>query len=129
MHNTEEIAVNAEDHRNEKIGGEDPETKSTRSLTRRSFLARTGVSSVVVAAASAGLPSLLPANAEGQVGGSERADRSFQLRFNAASRERNVRPRSTTATRPDTPTLLATILRDFPMTASAKWNRRPTRPC
>jgi hypothetical protein len=90
MHNTDEIAVNAEDHRNEKIGGEDPETKSTRSLTRRSFLARTGVSSVVVAAASAGLPSLLPANAEGQVGGSERADRSFQLRFNAASRERNV---------------------------------------
>ena len=90
MNKTNEISMNAEDHLNENLGVENPDTKSTRPLTRRSFLGRTGVSSVVVAAASAGLPSLLTTNAEGQVGGSERADRSFQLRFNAASRERNV---------------------------------------
>jgi hypothetical protein len=90
MNETNEISMNAEDHLKGSISVENPDTESTKSLTRRSFLGRTGVSSVLVAAASAGLPSLLTASAEGQVGGSERADRSFQLRLNAASRERNV---------------------------------------
>jgi len=90
MNKANENAVNAEDHLNGNSDGGNPETKSTKSLTRRSFLGHAGISSVVVAAASAALPSLLATNAEGQVGGSERADRSFQLRFNAATRERNV---------------------------------------
>jgi hypothetical protein len=90
MNKTNEISVNAEDHLSGSISVENPDTECAKPLTRRSFLGRTGVSSVVVAAASAGLPSLLTANAEGQVGGSERADRSFQLRSNAASLERNV---------------------------------------
>jgi hypothetical protein len=90
MNNTSESSMNDEDHLNGNIGVENPDIKSTNSLTRRSFLGRTGVSSVVMAAASAGLPSLLTANAEGQVGGPDRAGRSFQLRVNAASRELNV---------------------------------------
>jgi hypothetical protein len=90
MNKTNEISVNAEDHLNQSISVENPDTNSTGSLTRRSFLGRTGVSSVVVAAASAGLPSLLTANAEGQVGGPDRAGRSFQLRVNAAFLEHSV---------------------------------------
>jgi hypothetical protein len=90
MNHTSENSVNAEDHLTSGLGVENLDTKSTKSLTRRSFLGRTGVSSVVVAAASAGLPSLLAANAEGQVGGPDRAGRSFQLRVNAASRELHV---------------------------------------
>lgn len=61
-------------------------------LSRRSFLGRAGVSTAVVAAAGAGLPSLLfSEKAEGQVADqAARSDRSFQLRFNAAVRERNI---------------------------------------
>ena len=62
------------------------------SLSRRSFLGRVGASTAVVAAASVGLPSLLAENAEGQIADqvAARSDRSFQIRFNAAVRERNV---------------------------------------
>jgi hypothetical protein len=62
------------------------------SLNRRSFLGRVGASTAVVAAASVGLPSLLAENAEGQIADqvAARSDRSFQIRFNAAVRERNV---------------------------------------
>src|ERR1700674_3534706 len=64
---------------------------AANSLSRRSFLGRAGASTVVVAAASVGLPSLLSENAEGQIGDPDaRSDRSFQIRFNAAARERNV---------------------------------------
>jgi hypothetical protein len=64
---------------------------AANSLSRRSFLGRAGASTVVVAAASVGLPSLLSENAEGQIGEPDaRSDRSFQIRFNAAARERNV---------------------------------------
>ncbi len=63
---------------------------AANSLSRRSFLGRAGASTVVVAAASAGLPSLLSENAEGQIAEPARSDRSFQIRFNAAVRERNV---------------------------------------
>src|SRR6202158_5317179 len=68
------------------------ETNSAaNSLSRRSFLGRAGASTVIVAAASVGLPSLLSENAEGQIEDPDaRSDRSFQIRFDAASRERNV---------------------------------------
>jgi hypothetical protein len=67
------------------------ETKSAaNSLSRRSFLGRAGASTVVVAAASVGLPSVLSENAEGQIAEPARSDRSFQIRFNAATREHNV---------------------------------------
>ena len=67
------------------------ETNSAaNSLSRRSFLGRAGASTVVVAAASVGFPSLLSENAEGQIAEPARSDRSFQIRFNAAARERNV---------------------------------------
>ncbi|HXY07272.1 MAG TPA: vanadium-dependent haloperoxidase [Terriglobales bacterium] len=90
MSKTNKDSVNTENHLNGNTGVENPDTKSSKSLTRRSFLGHAGVSSIVVAAASAALPSLLASNADGQVGGPDRADRSFQLRFNAASWERNV---------------------------------------
>ena len=63
---------------------------AANSLSRRSFLGRAGASTVVVAAASVGVPSLLSENAEGQIAEPARSDRSFQIRFNAAVRERNV---------------------------------------
>jgi hypothetical protein len=64
---------------------------AANSLSRRSFLGRAGASTMAVAAASAGLPSLLSEKAEGQIGDADaRSDRSFQIRFNAAARERNV---------------------------------------
>ena len=65
---------------------------AAKSLSRRSFLGRVGASTAVVAAASVGLPSLLAENAEGQIADqvAARSDRSFQIRFNAAVRERNV---------------------------------------
>ena len=59
--------------------------------TYRSFLGRAGASTVVVAAASVGLPSLLSENAEGQIAQPAGSDRSFQIRFSAAARERSVR--------------------------------------
>jgi hypothetical protein len=66
-------------------------TNSTHSFSRRSFLGRAGASTLAAAAASAGLPALLSEKAEGQIAESDaRADRSFQLRFNAAVLERNV---------------------------------------
>ena len=88
-------SAQAQDHLNGQTSVESPEPKSTNSLTRRSFLGRAGVSSIVVAAAGAAVPSLLTSTAkgeiaEGEVGGAARSDRSFQLRFNAAARERNV---------------------------------------
>jgi hypothetical protein len=62
------------------------------SLSRRSFLGRAGASTAIVAAASIGLPAkLLGENSEGQIADhASRSDRSFQIRFNAATRERNV---------------------------------------
>ena len=62
------------------------------SLSRRSFLGRASASTVAVAAASVGLPSLLSENAEGQMAQSaSRKDRCFQIRFNAATRESKVK--------------------------------------
>src|SRR3984957_21355353 len=76
---------------NLNLGTENLETNSTHSFSRRSFLGRAGASTLVAAAASAGLPALLSEKTEGQIAESDaRADRSFQLRFNAAVRERNV---------------------------------------
>jgi hypothetical protein len=76
---------------NPNLGTENLETNSTHSFSRRSFLSRAGASTLVAAAASAGLPALLSEKAEGQIAESDaRADRSFQLRFNAAVNERNV---------------------------------------
>src|SRR6202051_1017212 len=67
------------------------ETNSApNSLSRRSFLGRAGASTVVVAAASVGLPSLFSENAEGHIAEPASSCRSFQIRFNAAVRERNV---------------------------------------
>jgi hypothetical protein len=64
---------------------------AANSLSRRAFLGRAGFSTVVVAAAGAGLPSVLSENAEGQMADPDaRSDRSFQIRFNAAARERDV---------------------------------------
>ncbi len=64
---------------------------SANSISRRSFLGRAGASTVVVAAASIGLPSMLSENAEGQiVERPARSDRSFQIRLNAATRESKV---------------------------------------
>ena len=86
--------ANPEDNQeqlNPNLGTENLETNSTHSFSRRSFLGRAGASTLVAAAASAGLPALLSEKAEGQIAESDaRADRSFQLRFNAAVRERNV---------------------------------------
>jgi hypothetical protein len=60
-------------------------------LSRRSFLGRAGASTVAVAAASVGLPAMLSKNAEGQIAEqTARSDRSFQIRLNAATMERNV---------------------------------------
>jgi hypothetical protein len=76
---------------NPSLGTENLETNSTHSFSRRLFLSRAGASTLVAAAASAGLPALLSEKAEGQIAESDaRADQSFQLRFNAAVRERNV---------------------------------------
>jgi hypothetical protein len=76
---------------NHRFNFQNLETKSAaNSLSRRSFLGRAGASTAVVAAASVGLPSLLSENAEGQIAEPARSDRSFQIRFNAAARERNV---------------------------------------
>jgi hypothetical protein len=77
---------------NHNLDVQNLETNSAaNSLSRRSFLGRAGASTVVVAAASVGLPSLLSENAEGQIEDPDaRSDRSFQIRFDAASRERNV---------------------------------------
>jgi len=85
-------SAHTQDHLNGETSVENPETKSTKSLTRRSFLGRAGV---VVAAAGASVPSLFNSSAEAEVAagptsGPTRADRSFQLRFNAAVKERNV---------------------------------------
>jgi len=68
------------------------ETNSAaNSLSRRSFLGRAGASTVAVAAASVGLPSILSENAEGQIAEkTARSDRSFQIRLNAATRESKV---------------------------------------
>jgi len=62
------------------------------SLSRRSFLGRAGASTAIVAAVSVGLPpKLLGQNADDQLAGHvSRSDRSFQIRFNAATRERNL---------------------------------------
>jgi hypothetical protein len=88
-------SARAQDHLNGQTNVDDPGTKSTNPVTRRSFLGRAGVSSIVIAAAGAAVPSLLTSTAqgeiaEGEVGGRERSDRSFQLRVNAAVRERNA---------------------------------------
>jgi hypothetical protein len=89
-----QTTANPEDNQeqlNPNLGTENLETNSTHSFSRRSFLVRAGASTLVAAAASAGLPALLSEKAEGQIAESDaRADRSFQLRFNAAVRERNV---------------------------------------
>jgi hypothetical protein len=68
------------------------ETNSAaNSLSRRSFLGRAGASTVAVAAASVGLPSILSENAEGQIAEkTARSDRSFQIRLNAATTESKV---------------------------------------
>jgi hypothetical protein len=67
-------------------------TTTPSSLSRRSFLGRAGASTAIVAAASVGFPSLvLGENSESQiVDQAARSDRSFQIRFNAATRERNL---------------------------------------
>jgi len=77
---------------NHHLNNQNLKTNSAASsLSRRSFLGRAGASTVAVAAASVGLPSLLSDKAEGQIGDTDaRSDRSFQIRFNAAARERNV---------------------------------------
>ena len=109
------------------------ETNSAaNSLSRRSFLGRAGASTVAVAAASVGLPSILSENAEGQFAEqTARSDRAFQIRLNAATMESKVHipPRSTMATRRDMPTSSATFPRVYPTTASVKSTRRRTRPC
>jgi hypothetical protein len=103
------------------------------SLSRRSFLGRAGASTAIVAAASVGLPAnLLGENAEGQIADhASRSDRSFQIRFNAASRERNVQipPKPTMATRSAIPISSATFPKDCLTTASAKSTPQRTRPC
>ena len=68
------------------------ETNSAaNSLSRRSFLGRAGASTVAVAAASVGLPSILSENAEGQFAEqTARSDRAFQIRLNAATMESKV---------------------------------------
>src|SRR5450631_950783 len=62
------------------------------SLTRRSFLGRAGASTAIVAAAGVGLPSLvLSKNAEGEITDqSARSAQSFEIRLNAATKERNL---------------------------------------
>jgi hypothetical protein len=66
-------------------------SSAANSLSRRSFLGRAGASTVAVAAASVGLPSMLSENAEGQIAEqTARSDRSFQIRLNAATRESKV---------------------------------------
>jgi hypothetical protein len=76
---------------NPNLDAENSETHSADGFSRRSFLGRAGASTLVAAAVSAGLPALLSEKAEGQLAESgARADRSFQLRFNAAASERNV---------------------------------------
>ena len=65
--------------------------RSSRAAPGSAHRGRAGASTLVAAAASAGLPALLSEKAEGQIAESDvRAGRSFQLRFNAAVRERNV---------------------------------------
>jgi hypothetical protein len=68
------------------------ETNSAaNSLSRRSFLGRAGASTVAVAAASVGLPSILSENAESQIAEkTARSDRCFQIRLNAATTESKV---------------------------------------
>jgi hypothetical protein len=65
---------------------------SANAINRRTFFGRAGVSTLIAAAASVSLPSVLSEKAEGEITDSaaSRSDRSFQLRFNAAARERNV---------------------------------------
>jgi hypothetical protein len=83
----------AQEQPNRNLDVQNLKTNSAdNSISRRSFLGRAGVSTAAVAAASVGLPSLLSENAEGQTADlvTGRSDRSFQIRFNAAVRERNV---------------------------------------
>src|SRR4029077_10406755 len=63
---------------------------AANSLSRRSFLGRAAASTAVVGAARPGLASLRSENAEGQIAEPARRDRAFQIRYNAAVRERNV---------------------------------------
>jgi hypothetical protein len=90
-HTNEESQDNHE-QLNHDLDARNLETNSAaNSLSRRSFLGRAGASTVAVAAASMGLPSILSENAEGQIAEqTARSDRSFQIRLNAATRESNV---------------------------------------
>lgn len=90
MSKIDTLSTAAQEDLNSQTDVENPETKSPHLLTRRSFLSRAGVSSIVLTAAGAATPSLLATKAEADVDGPARSDRSFQLRFNAAARERNV---------------------------------------
>ena len=130
---TKEESQDNDEQLNHHLDVRSLETNSAaNSLSRRSFLGRAGASTVAVAAASVGLPSILSENAEGQFAEqTARSDRAFQIRLNAATMESKVHipPRSTMATRRDMPTSSATFPRVYPTTASVKSTRRRTRPC
>src|ERR1700675_1091681 len=76
---------------NQDVHNSEP-TVAASALSRRSFLGRAGASTAIAAAASVGLPSLvLSKNAEGQITDqAARGDRSYQIRLNAVTKERDL---------------------------------------